>query len=82
MPISLWSQDYWTGHADIDRQHQTLFALINTLHEAMMEGQGDQVVYQTLQELANYTIDHFATEEALMLAQAYPDYDRPSSMNG
>ena len=64
-----WNDDYSINLAEVDRQHQQLFNLINELHEAMMAGRIEctmtTVVHElatmvtVLKELMNYTSYHF-----------------------
>lgn len=74
MTIAYWHEEYCTGNPVVDEQHQNLFKIINTLHDAMMQGKGKNTLKQTLDELIRYTIEHFATEEKLMLQYNYPYY--------
>lgn len=76
MTFALWSSDYETGHLDVDRQHRRLFELVNELHEAMAKGHGREALEPALKALATYTLEHFATEEALMRETGYPDLER------
>jgi len=74
MPIAFWREDYRTGNDLVDQQHLHLFDLVNGLHDAMLTGKGQSLLAQTLEELVQYTHEHFATEEALMLDRHYPGY--------
>ncbi|MEY2979256.1 MAG: bacteriohemerythrin [Prochlorotrichaceae cyanobacterium] len=74
MPIAFWREDYRTGNELVDQQHLHLFDLVNALHDAMLAGEGKDLLAKTLDELAQYTHEHFSTEEALMLERHYPDY--------
>ena len=76
MPFALWSSSYETGHPDVDRQHKQLFAMVNDLHEAMAHGRGREALAPVLESLVAYTLEHFATEEALMVSTGYPDLER------
>jgi hemerythrin len=67
-----WDQSYSVKVKSCDSEHQTLFALLNALHDAMKQGQGRKVIGETLIELEKYTRMHFAAEEALLLKAAYP----------
>ena len=55
-----------------DKQHQTLFHMVNQLHQAMSEGHGKDVVGRVLQQLIDYTATHFRSEEALMEKHGFP----------
>ena len=76
MTFALWSNAYATGHPEVDRQHQRLFGMINELHEAMSHGRGRAALGPVMKDLAAYTLEHFATEEALMRATGFPDLER------
>jgi len=70
-----WSSRYSLGIARIDAQHQKLVDLINDLHAAMLAGAGRPALAKTLDGLVEYTLSHFAAEEALLKRAAYPGYD-------
>lgn len=46
--------------------------MVNDLHSAMMEGRGKDVLGGTLADLVDYTVTHFATEEAYFDRFGYP----------
>ena len=75
-PIACWQEEYVTGNPQVDGQHQQIFELVNTLHDAVVTGANITVLQELLEDLANHTIEHFQTEEALMMAVNYPDYKR------
>ncbi len=62
----LWREEFCTGHAEIDQQHQQLFALLDKLYEAVCAGQGASFVEEVVSELVTYTRSHFYLEESLM----------------
>lgn len=39
-----------------------------------MKGHGKELIQETLEEMVDYTVEHFATEEKLMVEQDYPNY--------
>jgi hemerythrin len=55
MALITWSDEYQLGIKEIDAQHQKLVAMINTLHNAMKEGRGKDVIQPILNELLAYT---------------------------
>ena len=67
-----WAPEYSVHVVEIDREHQTLFSVINRLHEAMLAGEGTEVLATILAEMTQYTLYHFANEERLMDAVHYP----------
>jgi len=74
MPIAFWRDEYKTGYAKVDEQHIHLFAIVNKLHDAMLEGHGWDVLKETLDELIHYTLEHFQMEEMLMQVNGYPSF--------
>lgn len=73
MPLIQWGPKYSVNIQEIDNQHQKLMALINQLYDAMTAGHGKDVLGKVLNELANYTVNHFAYEEKLFQQHAYPE---------
>lgn len=70
-----WSDKYSLGVAEIDEQHQNLFNLVNKLHTAVSEGADQSTHGDILNELIDYTVYHFETEERLFKEKNYPEYD-------
>jgi len=73
MSLFTWSDSYSVNAPGIDAQHQKLFDLINSLHVAMIQGKGKEVLEQILDGLVDYTKVHFAAEELLLEKINYPD---------
>ena len=80
-----WHDAYRIDVAEIDRQHQWLFDLINELHEAATESRAENTTTSVVAELAtmgaalseliDYTSYHFAAEEKVMRGREYPAYE-------
>ncbi|MCG7656079.1 bacteriohemerythrin [Wielerella bovis] len=65
MSFVLWTADLATGFADIDEQHQILLSRINGFYDAMQSGNFvDSKI--ALQDLIDYTAEHFAYEEKML----------------
>ncbi len=73
MSLFMWDARYALNIAEIDRQHQKLFALFNELYDAMQQGHGNEVVDDVLTRVVDYTAYHFATEEKLFLQYGYSE---------
>jgi len=69
-----WDSTYSVNIGVIDAQHKTLVAMVNDLHQAMVEGSGKAKLGGILSNLIKYTQAHFATEERLMQSHGYPDF--------
>jgi hemerythrin len=76
MPTIEWRPDYSVLVSKFDEQHKKLINLINDLHTAMKEGEGQVMLGGIFRSLADYTRDHFAEEEKLMEANGYPELSR------
>jgi hemerythrin len=72
MPICAWDPRLATGDPVVDHQHQTLFSMVNGLHEAIASGATRPRIQRILEELSTYTFEHFAAEERLMARVGYP----------
>ena len=62
------------GVARLDRQHQKLVRLANTLNDAVKAGRSMPTVRHLFDQLVRYLRHHFSTEEQLMQRHGYPDY--------
>lgn len=65
-----WNEGFKIGNADIDAQHQELFALANRFLAAADPGAQALCAMQ----LYRHTREHFAQEEALMRELLFPYY--------
>lgn len=71
MSLFVWDAKYALNIAELDRQHQKLFALFNDLYDAMQDGHGNEVVDKVLTGVVDYTAYHFETEEKLLRQHGY-----------
>ncbi|MDP2806330.1 MAG: bacteriohemerythrin [Gallionellaceae bacterium] len=69
----VWGNQYKVGVGVIDEQHQELIGMIATLSDAVKESRGNEILGKLLDDLINYTVYHFATEEELMKTHTYPE---------
>ena len=69
-----WKDEYCVGVEKIDRQHQHLFELINSLIERPVSNDDNKLVSGMLKEMFNYAREHFSMEEAYMLKYDFPEY--------
>lgn len=73
MSAFVWEDKYSLHIAEVDRQHQRLFALFNELYDAMQQGHGPEVVDKVLTSVIDYTAYHFAFEEKLLKDAGYDE---------
>lgn len=64
----IWSEHFETHIELVDTQHKRLCALLNKLCDCFADGRmpNEEVVANTLQELVDYSQQHFSDEEELM----------------
>lgn len=72
-----WKEQYETGVEIIDEQHRKLFELTDSAYELLKNNfytdKYDRIV-EILEELKNYTIFHFKSEEEYMLSVSYKKF--------
>ncbi|MEZ0329198.1 MAG: bacteriohemerythrin [Dissulfuribacterales bacterium] len=70
-----WSPNLSVGIPSIDEQHKKLVAMVNTIYAGIKQGIGKDAAAKVLNELAEYTVFHFKTEEDYFDKHGYPDTD-------
>jgi hemerythrin-like metal-binding protein len=73
MALMNWDNSFSVGIPSIDNQHMKLIQMINDLHDSMKSGKGQDVLKKILNDMANYTVNHFNTEELLFKKHGYAD---------
>ncbi|MBN1118866.1 MAG: hemerythrin family protein [Bacteroidales bacterium] len=68
-----WREDYSVKNEVIDNQHKKLFALINDLYEAFVTKSDNLGVERIINELSDYTENHFKEEEKLFAFYNYAE---------
>jgi len=67
-----WKPTDSVDGALLDQQHQALFATVERLYDALRQANGLAVAGEVFSRLLDYSLNHFAAEEALMEKQRYP----------
>lgn len=75
MELLEWKKSYDTGIEEIDNQHRQLLEFLNELGKETASGDNRKTA-EILEGLSEYTVSHFAFEEALMEEAGYP-YSNP-----
>lgn len=70
-----WGPQYEIGISVIDNQHRRIVEYINELDRISRLADRDGPVKEVFDNLVDYTLSHFAFEEALMEEAAYEDAD-------
>jgi hemerythrin-like metal-binding protein len=71
-----WSNQFSVGVQEVDKQHQVLVGIVNRLGAALDGRNRDFDNRQVIDELLQYTVYHFGTEERLMGEISYAGLDR------
>lgn len=71
----VWSRILSVGVDEIDDDHRMLIRIFNVLNHAVSEGESEEYLAATLEELINCTVWHFSHEERLMLKYRYKGID-------
>jgi len=70
-----WSDELSIDTEMIDPEHKMLVKLINDLYAAFLEGKANDHISNILDNLTNYTVSHFKTEELFFEDVNYDDTD-------
>ena len=63
MSLITWDDSFSVKISEIDTQHKKLVDLINQLHDAMKQRKANDALADVLNELVDYTVQHFKLEE-------------------
>ncbi len=74
MSLMEWNEQLDIGVETVDTHHKKLVSMVNSLHEAMQQGQSKEVLGKILHALIVYTEKHFEYEEDLFKQYNYPGY--------
>lgn len=76
--IFQWSDKYCLGVEEVDAAHERLFSIVRRLIKNLMDGDYEKnkiTCIEAIKYLKQYTVEHFAQEEALQLKVGYSDYE-------
>jgi hemerythrin len=68
-----WNNKYCVGISIIDEQHKKLFGFLNKTIDAMEHSDNIEELKEVLEEMTQYALEHFETEEAYMIKFDYPE---------
>lgn len=83
MSFITWKEEYALGINEIDTQHQKMLGIINELHDLMgEEAKADQTkIDKIIQEMADYAIYHFGTEEKYFRLFSYENTESHTAIH-
>lgn len=67
----VWSKQYETGNEQVDNEHKEIFRLVKKILDDSFESR-EEKIDTAIKFMADYIINHFRGEEALMLESDYP----------
>lgn len=73
--ILAWDDSSSLDVPELDAEHGHLYAVYNTIRTSLEDGTGAVDLKAVCEELLTFTRDHFAREEELMAAHAYPELE-------
>ncbi|MEI8012113.1 MAG: bacteriohemerythrin, partial [Candidatus Omnitrophota bacterium] len=79
--IFKWDDLFLTGVSKMDDQHKRLVRMVNDLYRAMKSQRTKDVLNGIVDQLIDYTAQHFRDEEAVMLRARYPKLDQHKQMH-
>jgi hemerythrin len=71
MSLMTWAQSMSVGVKVLDDDHKKLVAMVNELHDGILEGRRAEALGHVLDQLVSYTRVHFNREEALFARTKY-----------
>lgn len=75
MPVTFitWKEFYSVGCRELDDQHKQILGIINDLYSVLQSGRERDEIKGLLDQLVQYTMDHFQREEELMEEWGFPE---------
>lgn len=72
MALFAWKDEFSVSVGELDGQHKRLIELIALLGDAMAKGKSRDIIGKVLDDLVQYTLNHFSTEEKYFSRFSYP----------
>jgi len=76
-----WSDEYLTGIAEIDGQHQGFFEAAHRLYDRILNCEGEHGVEDAVAFLRDYAARHFQAEEAFMREHEFPRWEEHRTLH-
>lgn len=68
-----WQDNYNVGHEKIDGQHKIIINIINNVFSLVKDNGSKDDIWEALNDLKKYTVDHFNCEEEILTLIEYPE---------
>lgn len=69
-----WDSEFEIGHKEIDDQHKKLVCLLNNIIEDCNRNNSSKLIADTLEQMLEYSLVHFKTEEKLLQDVGIPNF--------
>lgn len=69
----VWNEEYSSGNAEIDGQHQELVSIVNGLLEHVIAEEDAPDMHSRFKNIYHLVEKHFADEEEILLSSKYPE---------
>jgi hemerythrin len=79
--LIIWTPQFSVKSAQMDKQHQAVIGMINQLFKAFVFRKERSQAGEVLKALADYTLTHFAAEEAMLQRLGYNDFLRHKNLH-
>jgi len=76
-----WSARFSVGVASLDRQHQRIIDMINSVITHSASATSRETIAEVLNDMIDYAETHLRTEEALLLERGYPGYSEHTDLH-
>lgn len=70
-----WSDDYSVGVSILDEQHKSIIRMVNKIHAYITSGASSEEISEILNQMTQYAMNHFRTEEDYMKLFEYPEFE-------
>ncbi len=75
MSLFVWKPEYSVNDAELDRHHQELFSVLNSVYENVMSTTDLDCILPKIDQLSEYTKYHFSAEELYMSEAGFQGID-------
>ena len=82
MPLIKWRDSYSVGVDEIDKEHKVLVEIVNELFTIVRDKKSLLDSTVCIDKLIQYTVTHFADEEAIMEKMEFPSIDDHKALHG
>ncbi|BCL62520.1 hemerythrin [Desulfomarina profundi] len=82
MPLIKWRDSYSVGVEQFDNEHKILVDLINEMFIVVRDKKSVDHLAYAIDQLIEYTQNHFSSEEEALAQVNYPDLDAHKDMHG